>query len=57
MGQTRNVYRVLVAKRERKWPLGRQGSVWEDNIKWMLKKRDGSSGLDLCKDRDKGRLL
>jgi hypothetical protein len=32
MGQMRNAYNILVGKPERKRPLGRRGSRWEDNI-------------------------
>ena len=33
MGETRDVYRVLVGKPEGKRPLGRTKLRWEDNIK------------------------
>ena len=36
MGERRGVYRVLVAKREGKKPLGRPRRKWEDNIKMDL---------------------
>jgi len=32
MGEMRNVYNILVGKPERKRPLGRRRSRWEDNI-------------------------
>jgi hypothetical protein len=36
MGESRSIYRVLVGKPERKSPLGRPRSRWEDNIKTDL---------------------
>jgi hypothetical protein len=36
MGETRNVYRLLVGKPEGKRPLGRPGRRWIDNIKMDL---------------------
>jgi hypothetical protein len=36
MGIGRGVYRVLVAKLERKRPLGRPRRKWEDNVKTDL---------------------
>jgi hypothetical protein len=33
MGDSRDVYRILVGKPERRRPLGRLGRRWEDNIK------------------------
>jgi hypothetical protein len=37
MGEGRNVYRVLVGKREGKKPLGRQRRRWEDGNKTDLR--------------------
>jgi hypothetical protein len=37
MGETRNAYRILVGKPERKRPLGRPRHRWVDNIKMYLK--------------------
>ena len=37
MEQSRNAYRVLVGKPERKRPLGRPRSRWDDNIKMDLR--------------------
>jgi hypothetical protein len=36
MGETRNVYRLLVGKPEEKRPLGRPRRRWIDNIKMDL---------------------
>jgi len=36
MGDRRGIYRVLVGKPERKRPLGRTRSRWEDNIEMDL---------------------
>jgi hypothetical protein len=47
MGEDRGVHRVLVGKREGKWPLGRPRRRWEDNIKRDLQEVGGGSwGLD-----------
>jgi hypothetical protein len=37
MGETRNAYRILVGKPERKRPLGRPRRRWMDTIKMDLK--------------------
>jgi hypothetical protein len=37
----RGAYRILVEKPEGKKPLGRPRRRWEDNIRWVFKKRDG----------------
>ncbi|KAJ4440692.1 hypothetical protein ANN_08840, partial [Periplaneta americana] len=37
MGESRNAYRVLVGRPERKRPLGRRRHRWEDNIKMDLR--------------------
>jgi hypothetical protein len=37
MGETRNAYRILVGKPERKRPLGRPRRRWVDNIKMDLR--------------------
>ena len=44
MGEGRDVYRVLVGKREVKRPLGRPGRRWEGNIKMDLQEA-GWGGL------------
>jgi hypothetical protein len=47
MGETRNVYRILVRKPEGKSPLGRPRRWWVDNIKMDLRQiRMGWYGLD-----------
>jgi len=53
-GEERGVYRVLVGKPERKRPLGRPRSRWEDNIKMDLQEV-GCGGVDwieVAQDRD-----
>jgi hypothetical protein len=45
MGEKRNVYRILVGKREGKRTLGRPRRRWVDNIKMDLREI-GWSGLD-----------
>jgi len=55
MGESRNVYRVLVGKPEGKISLGRPRSRWEDNIKMDLQEM-GCGGIDwieLAQDRDR----
>jgi len=59
MGERRSVYRVLVGKPERKRPLGRPRSRWEDNIKVDLQEM-GCGGMDwieLAQNRDRWRTL
>jgi hypothetical protein len=45
MRERRGVYRVLVGKYEGTRPLGRPKRRWEDNVKWILKNRNGWHGL------------
>jgi hypothetical protein len=45
MGETRNLYRILVGKPEGKRPLGRSRRRWVDNIKIDLRRR-GWDGMD-----------
>ena len=54
MEQSRNAYRVLVGKPERKRPLGRPKRRWEDNIKMDLREVgcDPGEWVDLAEDRD-----
>ena len=54
MEQSRNAYRVLVGKAERKRPLGRPRRRWEDNIMMDLREVDSYPGewIDLAEDRD-----
>jgi hypothetical protein len=47
MGEGRNLYRVLVGKPERKRPLGRPRSRWEDGIKMDVREIGwGQCGVD-----------
>jgi len=58
MGEGKGVYRALVSKSERKIPLGRTRSIWEDNIKMDLQEV-GCGGMDwieLAQDRDRWHL-
>jgi transcription termination factor 2 len=59
MGETRNVYRILVGKAERKRPLGRPRCRWVDNIKMDLREIgwDGVDWIKLAQDRDQWRAL
>ena len=54
MEQSRNAYRVLLGKPERKRPLGRRRRRWEDNIKMDLREVgcDPGQWIDLAEDRD-----
>ena len=45
MGERRNVYKVLVGKREGKRPLGRPRRRWQDNKKMDLQEV-GCGGMD-----------
>ena len=57
--ESRDVYRVLVGKPERKRPLGRPRRRWEDNIKIYLQEVGcgGMDWIDVDKDRDRRREL
>jgi hypothetical protein len=59
MGETRNIYRILVGNPEGKRPLGRQRSRRVDNIKIDLREIgwDGMDWLDLVQDKDQWRAL
>jgi hypothetical protein len=46
MGERRGAYRVLMGKSERKRPLGRPTSRWEDNIKMDPQEVGWGYGLD-----------
>jgi hypothetical protein len=59
MGRERNVYRVLMGKREGKRPLGRTRHRWEDAIRMDLREI-GLGGVDwiqLAQDRDRLRAV
>ncbi|KAJ4431841.1 hypothetical protein ANN_20447 [Periplaneta americana] len=57
MGESRNAYRVLVGRPERKRPLGRPRRRWEDNIKMDLRevRYDDRDWINLAQDRDQWR--
>jgi hypothetical protein len=59
MGETRNVYGILVGKLEGKGPLGRPRRTWVDNIKMDLREIgwDGMDWIELAQDRDQWRAL
>jgi hypothetical protein len=59
MGEERGVHRVLVGKPERKRPLGRPRSRWEDNIKMDLQEVGGGCGdwRELAQNRDRWRAF
>jgi hypothetical protein len=54
MGEERNVYRVLMRKREGKKPLGRPKRRWEDGIRMYLREIGWGSvdWIQLTQDRD-----
>jgi hypothetical protein len=58
-GEKRNIYRILVGKREGKSPLGRPRRMGVDNIKMDLREIefDGMDWVDLAQDRDYLRAL
>jgi hypothetical protein len=58
-GEMRNVYRLLVGKREEKRPPGSPRCKWVDNIKMNLVEIgwDGFNWIDLAQDRDRWRAL
>jgi hypothetical protein len=59
MGETRNVYKILLGKSEGKRPLGRPRRRLMDNIKIDLRVIgwDGMDWIDLAQDRDQWRAL
>jgi hypothetical protein len=54
MGEERNVYRVLMGKREGKEPLGRPKRRWEDGFRMYLREIGWGSvdWIHLTRDRD-----
>jgi len=54
MGESRNIYIVLMVKSEGKKPLGRSTRKWEENIKMDLREvvRGFMEWIDLAQDRD-----
>jgi len=59
MDEKRDVYRILVGKREGKRPLGGSMHRWEDNIEMDLQEVgcEGVDWIDLAQDRDRWRAL
>jgi hypothetical protein len=59
MGDTRNAFRILVGKPERKRPLGRPRRRWVNNIKMDLGEIEwyGRVWIELAQDRDQWRAL
>jgi hypothetical protein len=59
MGETRNAYRILVGKPERKRPLGRPRRRWVDSIKMEFREIRwyGIDWIKLAQDRDQRRAF
>jgi hypothetical protein len=59
MGEVRGAYNILVGRPERRRPLGRPRSRWEDNIKMDLRKIGFGDvdWIDLAQNRDRWRAL
>jgi hypothetical protein len=59
MGEGRDVYRVLVGKREGKRSLGRPSCRWDDNIKMDLYEVEceGLDWIERAQERDRWRAL
>jgi hypothetical protein len=59
MGETRNAYKILVGKPERKRPLGRPRRRLVDNIKMNLGEIgwDGMDWINLAQDSEQWRAL
>jgi hypothetical protein len=59
MGETRNAYRILVGKPERKRPLRRSRRRWVNYIKTDLREIgwDGMDWIGLAQNRDQWRAL
>jgi hypothetical protein len=60
MGEGRNVYRVLVGKREGKRPLERPRRRWKDGIRMDLREIGWGGGVEwiqLAQDRDRWRAV
>jgi len=57
MGKSRCAFRVLVAKSERKRPLGTPRHRWENNIKMDLQEVGCGDGIELAQDRYRWRAL
>jgi hypothetical protein len=59
MGETRNAYRILVGKPDRKRPLGRPRRRWVHNIKMDLREIvwGGVDWIELAQDRNQWRAL
>jgi hypothetical protein len=54
MGHRRGACRVLVGRPKVQRPRGRPRCRWEDNIKWISEKRDGSTDwIELAPDRSR----
>jgi hypothetical protein len=55
LGEKRNVYRLLVGKREGKRPPGRQRHRWVDNIRKDLGEVGWGDGDRICLAQDRNR--
>jgi len=59
IGESRDLYRVLLEKPEGKISLGRPRRRWEGNIKTNVQEvgREGMEWIELAQDRDRWRAL
>jgi hypothetical protein len=59
MGEMRNVYKILVRKREGTRPLGRPRHRWEDDIRMDLREIgwEGVDWIHVVQDRDQRRAV
>jgi hypothetical protein len=59
MEEMRNLYNILVGKREGKRPLGRPRRRWEDNIRLYLREIgwEGVEWIHLALDRDQWQAI
>jgi hypothetical protein len=55
MGETKNLYRVLLCKSERQKPFDRPTSKWENDIKMSANEEGLGRGLDSSSSREETR--
>jgi hypothetical protein len=53
MGEMRNAYKIMGKKSEGRWPFGRPGRRWQDDIKMYFSEMqlEGVDWSDLAQDR------